>query len=63
MADKLMYIPNVDTQNYPYCRLQLIVETFEYSTKWTNQSKFNKSLQKSEANEKENVIIKFWVIV
>ena len=27
MADKLMYIPNIDTQNYPYCRLQLVVET------------------------------------
>ena len=23
MIDKLMYIPNVDTQNYPFCRLQL----------------------------------------
>ena len=32
IADKLMYIPNGDTQNYPFCRLQL-----------TNQSKFNKS--------------------
>ena len=23
MIDKLMYIPNDDTQNYPFCRLQL----------------------------------------
>ena len=23
MADKLIYIPNVDTQNYPFYRLQL----------------------------------------
>ena len=23
MADKLMYITNNDTQNYPFCRLQL----------------------------------------
>ena len=22
MADKLIYIPNDDTQNYPFCRLQ-----------------------------------------
>ena len=26
MADKLMYIPNSDTQNYPYCRLQLVAD-------------------------------------
>ena len=30
MADKLMYIPNDDIQNYPSCRLQFVVETFEY---------------------------------
>ena len=28
MADKLMYISNDDTQNYTFCRLQLVVETF-----------------------------------
>ena len=32
MADKLMYIPNNDTQNYPYCRLKLVVETIGHST-------------------------------
>ena len=37
MLDKLMHIPNDDTQNYPVCRLQLVVETFEHSTYWTNQ--------------------------
>ena len=26
MADKLIYIPNNDTQNYPFCRLQLEVK-------------------------------------
>ena len=26
--DKLKYIPNEDTQIYPFCRLQLAVETF-----------------------------------
>ena len=25
--------PNDDTQNYPFCRLQLVVETFGHSTK------------------------------
>ena len=28
MADKLMYIPNDDTHNYPFCRLQIVVDTF-----------------------------------
>ena len=28
MADKLMYIPNDDTQNYHFGRLQSVVETF-----------------------------------
>ena len=28
MADKCMYIPNDDAQNYPFCRLQIVVETF-----------------------------------
>ena len=32
MADKLMYKPNDDTQNYLFCRLQLVVETFGHLT-------------------------------
>ena len=43
MADKLMYIPNDDTRNFPFCRLKLVVETFGHSTLSTNQSKFNKN--------------------
>ena len=31
MAVKLMYFPNDDTQNNPFSRLQLVVETFEHS--------------------------------
>ena len=39
MADKLMYTPNDDTQNYPYCSLQLVVKTFGYRTyEPTNQN-------------------------
>ena len=26
MADKLIYIPNDETQKYPFCRLQLVNE-------------------------------------
>ena len=32
MADKLMCIANDDTQNIPFCRLHLVVETFGQST-------------------------------
>ena len=39
MADKLMYIPNDNTQSYPFCRLQFVVETFEHLTYWTNLMK------------------------
>ena len=39
MAVKLMYIPNDETQIYPF------VETFGHSTESTNQSKSNKSFQ------------------
>ena len=46
MADKLIYI-----ENYPFCRLQLVVETLGHSTYWTNQSKSNKSTQSYRANE------------
>ena len=28
MADKLMYIPIDDTQNYSLCTLELVIETF-----------------------------------
>ena len=27
MADKLIYIPNYDTQIIPFCKLQLVVDT------------------------------------
>ena len=30
MADTLIYIPNNNTQIYPFCRLQLVVETFGF---------------------------------
>ena len=45
MVDTLMYIPNDDTQNYTFCKLQLVVEMFERFTCWTNQSKFIRSPQ------------------
>ena len=39
MADKLMYIPNANTQNYPFCRFQFGVKTFGHTIyKPTNQN-------------------------
>ena len=32
MAEKLMYIPNANTQNCPFYKLQLVIETFGHST-------------------------------
>ena len=29
MPDKMMYIPNDDSQSYPFYRLRLVVETFD----------------------------------
>ena len=48
MANKLMYnyIPNYDTQNYPFCRVQLLVEKFGH-----NQLKLNKSPESCLAKE------------
>ena len=40
MADKLMYMPNDNTQNYPLCTLQLVVqnEMFGHSNLSANQN-------------------------
>ena len=32
LAEKLMYIPNDDTQNYPFYKLQFVFEAFETFT-------------------------------
>ena len=32
IAEKLLYIPNDDTPDYPFCILQIVVETFGQST-------------------------------
>ena len=41
MADKLMYIPNTDTQNYPFCKFQSRVDTLDTQiNKPTNQNSY-----------------------
>ena len=56
MADILIYIPNDDTQKYHFYRLKLLVETFGHSTKWTNQSKFNKKSKVVKATNKKTLL-------
>ena len=51
MDVKFEYILNDDSQNFPFCRLQLFVETVGHLTKWTNQSKSNKIPQNCYSNE------------
>ena len=35
MADNLIYIPNDDTQNHPFCRLQSVGKTLDTQLKPT----------------------------
>ena len=46
MADKLKYITNDDTQNYNFCRLHLVIETFGNQSKFTKNSKVVKPTNK-----------------
>ena len=39
MANKLMHIPNNDSQNYPFCRLQLAIKTLGLSKLMTQPIK------------------------
>ena len=48
MANKLMYIPNDDTQNYPFCSLQLVVEAFK--------SKIHKSPKVVKPTDKKKLL-------
>ncbi len=58
MAGNLMFIPNDDTQNYPFCRLQLVVKTFEHSSAWNNQN--GKSPKFLGLQRKKTVLIEVW---
>ena len=44
MANKLIYIPNDDTENYPFYSLQTVVETIGHSMNQpnSNQNSTNK---------------------
>ena len=53
MADKLMYIPNDATQNYPFCRLHLVNERLEIQhNEATNQNSIEVPKDVNPTNEK-----------
>ena len=56
MAEKLMYIPNADTQNYLIFSVKLVVETFEYSTLCMNQSIFTEVPKVVKPTNKEMLL-------
>ena len=45
MADKLMYIPNDDTQNYPFCKLLKHLKTQLNESTNKNSMKANKVVE------------------
>ena len=59
MVDELIFIPNDDTQNYPFCRLKLVVETFY--TRLDKPIKIHKKVV--EPRNKKNIIKKLWGLV
>ena len=59
MGDKLIYIPNDDTQNYSFCILQLVIKRLDTQfNESTNQNSLKVSKYISERKRKQNVIIK-----
>ena len=60
MADKLKYIPNDDTQNYHFCRLQLVVETRNTQLNEPTIRYTIKVSKVAKPTNKENFIIKLW---
>ena len=52
MANKLMYILNYDTQNYPFCRLQLVGHLDTLSNEPTNQNSIKDPKVIKQTNKK-----------
>ena len=51
-----MYIPKDDTVKYPFCRLALVVKTFEHLILLSNQFKFTKVPKVVEPTNKETLL-------
>ena len=59
MSNELMYIPNDDKQNYPFCKLKLVFETLDtQNNEPTNQNQVPKV---DKPTNKKN--IKLWGLV
>ena len=61
MAIKLFHITNDYIQSSPFCRLQLVVETFGQLTYWANQ--FNKKSPKLLSQRIGKRYYKTWGLV
>ena len=61
MADKLMYILNYDTQNYPFLRLQLVSKGLNIQLNETTNHNTLKDPKVVEANIKKTDL-KLWVL-
>ena len=59
VADKLMYFPNDDIQNYTFCRLQIVIKMFGHSTEWTNKSNSIKSPKVVNPTSKKTLLWNF----
>ena len=56
MAVNLMYIPNDDTQNQPFCGLHLVIKTFGQSTyEPTNENSLKVTKVIKPTNKKTSV--------
>ena len=58
-----MNIFNDDTQNYPFCRLQLVAKMFRHPPYLTNQIKFDQSPQSYEPTNKKTLLQNFLELV
>ena len=64
MADKLMYILIGDTQNYPFCRLQLVGETLDTQlNEPTNHNSVKVPKVVKPTNKKTLLNIRLWGLV
>ena len=59
MANKIIYIPNYDSQNYPFFRLQLVVKTQLNEPTKINSIKVPKVVMPT----KKKIIMKLWGLV
>ena len=61
MAEKLLHIPNDETQNYTFCRSKLVVETFEtLLNELTNQNSLKSPKLLGQRTRKRYCPLSLW---